>query len=79
MNSQNHFKKILIYVIYQLPIYLIPVLGFGQDIDNKNDVKKITGYPINGIELSLDGIVDEEFWTSIPGRQFLNARTKRRG
>lgn len=66
MNFQNHFKKILIYVIYKLPIYLIPVLGFGQDMDNENDLKQIIGYPLNGIELRLDGIVDEEFWTTIP-------------
>ena len=67
MNFQNHFKKILIYAIYQIPIYLIPVLGFGQDMDNENDLKQIIGYPLNGIELRLDGIVDEEFWTTIPG------------
>jgi hypothetical protein len=67
MNFLNHFTKNLINAIYQIPIYLLPVLGFGQDMDNENDVKKIIGYSLNGIELRMDGIVDEEFWTTIPG------------
>ena len=39
--------------------------GFGQNTDNV--LKEITAYPLNGVQLDMDGKVDEEFWLSLPG------------
>ena len=64
---ENHFTKTLISAINLIPIYFLPVLGFGQDSNNENDLKEIIAYPLNGIELHLDGVVDEELWLTIPG------------
>ena len=67
MNFANRFTRILTNAICLMPICILPILGFGQDSTNENDPKEIIGYPINGIELHMDGIVDEAFWLTIPG------------
>jgi hypothetical protein len=41
---------------------ILPVLGLGQDIP-----KEIQGQQLNGVEIHMDGIVDEAFWMNIPG------------
>ncbi|MDT7827756.1 DUF5916 domain-containing protein [Pricia sp. S334] len=50
-----------------ISIYILPILGFGQDSTIENVPKEIVGYPLRGTELHMDGVVDEEFWLNIPG------------
>ncbi|WP_324027779.1 DUF5916 domain-containing protein [Maribacter sp. BPC-D8] len=64
---ENRFINTLKCAIYLIAICILPILGFGQDSNNENDSKEIVAYPLNGGELRLDGIVDEELWLSIPG------------
>lgn len=80
MNFANRFKRILTNAICLMPICILPIPGFGQDGNNENGPKEITGYPINGIELHMDGIVDEAFWLTIPGNgNFLMQEPKEGG
>ena len=77
---ENRFTKILTSAINLVPICILPILGFGQDSNNENDSKEIIAYPLNGIELHLDGIVDEELWLTIPGNDnFLMQEPKEGG
>ncbi|ADV47640.1 putative membrane associated hydrolase [Cellulophaga algicola DSM 14237] len=77
---ENRFTKILIGTINLIPICMLPILGFGQDGTNENDSKELIAHPLNDIELHLDGIVDEEFWLSIPGNDdFLMQEPKEGG
>ncbi len=80
MNFANRFTRILTNAICLIPICILPILGFGQDSTNENDSKEIIGYPMNGIELHMDGIVDEAFWLTIPGNgNFLMQEPKEGG
>jgi hypothetical protein len=58
---------ILANVICLIPLYLFPIQGSSQDIDNVQETKEIKGHLLNEVELHLDGIVDEGFWLNIPG------------
>ena len=80
MNLEKRFTRILTNAICLMPICILPILGFGQDSTNENGPKEIIGYPINGIELHMDGIVDEAFWLTIPGNgNFLMQEPKEGG
>lgn len=60
---ESRFTKTLINAVNLISLCVFPILGFGQD---NNNSKEIIAHPLNGIELYLDGIVDEEFWLTIP-------------
>ena len=80
MNFENHLMKILTDSVCLIPICILPILGFGQDSNKENDSKEIIAYPLNGIELHMDGTVDEEFWSTIPGNgNFLMQEPKEGG
>ncbi|WP_297691591.1 DUF5916 domain-containing protein [uncultured Eudoraea sp.] len=80
MNFANRFTRILTSAFYLMSLYILPIPGFGQDSNIENDLKEIIGYPINGIELHMDGIVDEAFWLTIPGNgNFLMQEPKEGG
>ncbi len=77
---EKRFTKILISAINLISICILPILGFGQENNNENDSRKIIAYPLNGIELLLDGVVDEELWLTIPGNDnFLMQEPKEGG
>lgn len=80
LEFENRFAKILKSAINLMPICILPILGFSQDSNNENDSKEIIAHPLNGIELHLDGIVDEELWLTIPGNDnFLMQEPKEGG
>lgn len=60
---ESRFTKTLINAVNLISLCIFPILGFGQD---NNSSKEIIAHPLNGRELYLDGIVDEEFWLTIP-------------
>ena len=77
---ESRFTKTLINAVNLISLCIFPILGFGQDNNNENVLKEIIAYPLNGIELLLDGIVDEEFWLTIPGNgNFLMQEPKEGG
>ena len=80
MSFTNRFTRILTNAVCHIPVYILPFLGFGQESNNQNGPKEIIGYPINGIELHMDGLVDEAFWLNIPGNgNFLMQEPKEGG
>ena len=47
-------------------------VGTSQNTDNKLMAKEIEAYPLNGVKLELDGLVNEAFWMSNnPKKDFL--------
>ncbi|MCL5245535.1 hypothetical protein M4I21_06935 [Cellulophaga sp. 20_2_10] len=59
---ESRSSKILINAVNLLYLCVFPFLGFGQDNNEGNNSKEIIAHSLNGKELYLDGVVDEEFW-----------------
>lgn len=76
----NRLTRIVANVICLVSLCVFPILGFSQNISNEIGPKEIIGHPLNGIELHMDGIVDETFWVKIPGNgNFLMQEPKEGG
>lgn len=76
----NRLKRIIANSICLVSLCVFPILGSSQNISNENGPKEIIGHPLNGIELHMDGIVDETFWLKIPGNgNFLMQEPKEGG
>lgn len=66
MNLMNRFTKKLSDPIFLIVLYVFPILGFCQEIENGQGPKEIMGQYLNGSKLYMDGLVDEAFWLAIP-------------
>ncbi|WP_223883488.1 carbohydrate binding family 9 domain-containing protein [Arenibacter lacus] len=66
LDFTSHHNKFRIRIMVLSFLYFLPLLIVGQDSDPDNEVKEIRAYSKKGMELLMDGIVDEEFWLSIP-------------
>jgi hypothetical protein len=62
----NCLIKLVANAICPLLLCFIPFLGSGQDIGTGNGLKEMKGHLLNGVELQMDGIIDEAFWLNIP-------------
>ncbi|MGB5498062.1 MAG: DUF5916 domain-containing protein [Maribacter sp.] len=73
----GRLTKIVTNAIALVSLYVFPILGSSQDFGNSKEMK---GHLLNGVELSMDGIVDEAFWLNIPGNgNFLMQEPKEGG
>jgi len=63
----DRLTKIVANAISLVSLCVFPILGSSQDIGNGNGLKEMKGHLLNGVELYMDGIVDEAFWLNIPG------------
>ena len=52
-------RQNLLTTIIWLTLMAFASDGFGQDGGSNDDIKEITSYPLNGVQLNMDGIVDE--------------------
>ncbi|MCK5441933.1 MAG: carbohydrate binding family 9 domain-containing protein, partial [Maribacter sp.] len=76
----NRLTRIVANVIGLVSLCVFPILGYSQDIGNENGPREIRGRLLNGVELHMDGIVDEAFWLKIPGNgNFLMQEPKEGG
>ena len=76
----DRLTRIVTNAISLVSLCVFPILGFSQDIGNGNGLKEMNGQLLNGVELNMDGIVDEAFWLNIPGNgNFLMQEPKEGG
>ena len=76
----DRLTKIVANAISLVSLCVFPILGSSQDIGNSNGLKEMKGHLLNGVELHMDGIVDEAFWLNIPGNgNFLMQEPKEGG
>ena len=74
----DRLTKIVANAISLVSLCIFPILGSSQDIGN--GFKEMKGHLLNGVELNMDGIVDEAFWLNIPGNgNFLMQEPKEGG
>ena len=60
------FIMLVVNAICLLLLWMLPFFGACQELDNENGPKEIQGHLLNGVELRMDGIVEEAFWLNIP-------------
>jgi len=76
----DRLTKFVANAISLVSLCVFPILGFSQDIGIGNGLKEMKGQLLNGVELNMDGIVDEAFWLNIPGNgDFLMQEPKEGG
>ena len=76
----DRLTKIVANAISLVSLCVLPIIGFSQDIGSGNGLKEMKGQLLNGVELNMDGIVDEAFWLNIPGNgNFLMQEPKEGG